>query len=59
MQACTEMVQIILAKLGKLLSHNSLRYLLSVITWLGSITQKLILVEIPAYRPCIGSGWIE
>jgi len=44
MQACLEMVQVIMSKLGKLLS-SSLSYLLSVITWLGFTVQKLIAAE--------------
>ena len=40
MQACTEMVQVMLSKLGKLLTPALLSYLLSVITWLGAVTQQ-------------------
>jgi len=44
MQACLEMVQVIMSKLGKLLD-SSLSYILSVITWLGFTVQKMIAVE--------------
>eukprot|EP00092_Neocalanus_flemingeri_P037576 GFUD01040911.1.p1 GENE.GFUD01040911.1~~GFUD01040911.1.p1 ORF type:complete len:2557 (+),score=666.17 GFUD01040911.1:40-7710(+) len=44
MQACIEMVQVIISKLGKLL-NTSLTYILSVINWLGFTVQKMIDVE--------------
>jgi len=44
MQACIEMVQVIMSKLGKLL-NSSLSYILSVITWLGFTVQSMIVTE--------------
>ena len=42
MQACVEMVQVILSKLGKLLSPTSLSYLLSILVWLAAVTQAQV-----------------
>ena len=39
LQACTELVQAIMSKLGGLLTPATLSYLLSVICWLGALTQ--------------------
>merc|ERR1719189_409471 len=42
MQACTELVQAIMSKLGGLLTPATLSYLLSIICWLGALTQGAI-----------------
>ena len=39
LQACTELVQAIMSKLGGLLTPSTLSYLLSIICWLGALTQ--------------------